>query len=200
MQALRQMPAAQRARAAAAAPALLRALRGAADAGVLPALAAAYRDLFVAVDQMHKRDILGVPRPLLDDGPPPPRGATPAPPPPPPPANRSQLFYPLRDLTRLPDRPDAGLLGGLQGRFMGSPAAYLQVLPNHLEVSYQALSTIMLWPPMEVFHPFAVDYELAAAHARILRRRPLKSGTRRRRKQRRVLVNARTVGLVPRSS
>lgn len=163
------------------------------------------------MDQFHKKDILGVPRPLLDDGPPPPRGgrdrdrdrdrrggggaaSSSAPP------ARTQLFYPVRDLTRLPDRPDGGLAAGLRGRYMESPVAHAALLPNHLEVSYQALSTIMLWPPLEVFHPMAIDYELAYQRLAALRRRPLRSGTGRRKKRRRAQVSARTVGLVPRSS
>jgi hypothetical protein len=64
----------------------------------------------------------------------------------------------------------------------------------------QVLSTIMLWPPMEVFHPFYVDYELAASHLSALRRRALRSGTRRRRRPRRAVVSAKAGGLTPRSS
>jgi hypothetical protein len=200
----------QRRAAAALRAAAAPALRGAADAALLHALAVSYRDLHVSMDLMHKKDILGVPRPLLDDPPPPAPSPSPSSPPSaaaassslpaPAPANRTQLFYPVRDLTRLPDRPDAGLLGIMQGRFMGSPLAYLQLLPNHLEVSYQTASSIMLWPPMEVFHPFHIDYESASQRLAAIRRRALKSGTRRRRKQRKVVVNAKSMGLMPASS
>ncbi|GBF95027.1 hypothetical protein Rsub_07528 [Raphidocelis subcapitata] len=193
-----EAPPDQRRAAAAAAAALAPPLRAAADAALLAAAAAAYRDLFTSADQMHKRDVLGVPRPLLDDAPPPPAGAdgaaaAPAP-------GRTQLFYPVRDLTRLPDRPDAGLVAGLRGRYMGSPLAYMQLLPNHMEVSYQAMSTIMLWPPMEVFNPFHIDYELAVKRHPSVRQRPLRSGTRRRQRQRAVVVNSKSVGLRPPAS
>jgi hypothetical protein len=156
---------------------------------------------------MHHRDVLGVPRPLMDD--PPPGGGAPGggggggggAPAAPPAAAATQLFYPVRDLTRLPDRPDPGLIGGLRGRYMGSPLAYMQVLPNHVEVSYQALSSIMLWPPMEIFHPFHIDYELAVGRlGKPARARAARSGTRRRRRQRRPVVSNRAIGLPPPSS
>ena len=83
---------------------------------------------------------------------------------------------------------------------MGGPTAYMQLLPNHLEVSYQTMSTVMLWPPMEVFQPFMVDYDLAAARWPQVRKRPLRSGTGRRKKQRRPVVNSKGMGLMPPSS
>jgi len=110
---------------------IARPLEGAQNAALLTALTASYRDLYVVMDQFHKKDILGIPRPLLDE----------------PPAasastdgdrwqqqqqqqqqsglaqqalqqqehltqqqqqqqlNHTQMFYPLRDLTKLPDEP-----------------------------------------------------------------------------------------------
>jgi hypothetical protein len=89
-----------------------RPLEAAQNAALLTALTASYRDLYVVMDQFHKKDILGIPRPLLDE--------------PPQPSsssqqeqqsqlqgqqqeqqqqqlNHTQMFYPLRDLTKLPD-------------------------------------------------------------------------------------------------
>jgi len=35
--------------------------------------------------------------------------------------------------------------------------AHAQMLPNHLEVSYQVNAFIYLWPPMEMFYPYLFD-------------------------------------------
>lgn len=40
------------------------------NAAKLTALTATYRDLFVVMDQMHKKDILGIVRPLVEAPPP----------------------------------------------------------------------------------------------------------------------------------
>lgn len=105
---------------------IARPLDAAHNLAVLTALTASYRDLYVVMDQMHKRDILGIPRPLVD-GPPPSSSASlqeqqqlqP------PVAsiselvqqhtkqaqeqqlalNHTQMFLPVRDLTKLPDQP-----------------------------------------------------------------------------------------------
>lgn len=37
--------------------------------------------------------------------------------------------------------------------------AFAQLLPNHLEVSYQTGSQIFLWPPMEAYYPGMFDFE-----------------------------------------
>lgn len=87
-----------------------RPLQAAYNAAMLTALTASYRDLYVIIDQLHKKDILGIPRPLLDD--PPTASSTtgqqqdqdsvealPA-------INHTQMFYPVRDLTKLPDQPE----------------------------------------------------------------------------------------------
>jgi hypothetical protein len=98
-----------------------RPLEAARNAALLTTLTANYRDLYIVMDQLHKKDILGIPRPLVDE----------------PPAavassssssseeqqpvvNHTQMFYPLRDFTKLPDQPPP--VGGW--------------LRNHLEERY----------------------------------------------------------------
>lgn len=96
---------------------IARPLEAAQNAALLTALTASYRDLYVVMDQFHKRDILGIPRPLLDE---PPAGSSRQQP-----GqhtqgaqqqssqqqegvqqlNHTQMLYPLRDLTKLPDEP-----------------------------------------------------------------------------------------------
>lgn len=106
-----------------------RPLEAAHNAAMLTALTASYRDLYTVMDQFHKKDILGIPQPLLDEPPAPGSSST---------TmmmqqqqqpqsssllaqqaqeqleqlesrqqqqqvNHTQVFYPLRDLTKLPD-------------------------------------------------------------------------------------------------
>ncbi|WIA11899.1 hypothetical protein OEZ85_011983 [Tetradesmus obliquus] len=142
-----------------------RPLEAARNAAMLTALTASYRDLYAIMDQMHKKDILGIPQPLVDD--PPAAGAAalsssseqqqqqPV-------TNHTQMFYPVRDFTMLPDQPPpAGgwLRNHLQERYMTRITAFAQLLPNHLEVSYQTGSQIFLWPPMEAYYPGMFDFE-----------------------------------------
>jgi hypothetical protein len=42
--------------------------------------------------------------------------------------------------------------------------AFAQLLPNHLEVSYQTGSQIFLWPPMEAYFPGMFDFENMLRH------------------------------------
>jgi hypothetical protein len=42
--------------------------------------------------------------------------------------------------------------------------AFAQLLPNHLEVSYQTGSQIFLWPPMEAYFPGMFDFESMLRH------------------------------------
>lgn len=86
---------------------IARPLEAAQNAALLTALTASYRDLFVVMDQFHKKDILGIPRPLLDEPPQPSSSSSQAK------AqqqqqqqlNHTQMLYPLRDFTKLPDQP-----------------------------------------------------------------------------------------------
>jgi hypothetical protein len=90
---------------------------------MLTALTASYRDLYVIMDQLHKKDILGIPRPLVDEPPAAADAASssssgqqqqqPV-------VNHTQMFYPVRDFTKLPDQPPP--VGGW--------------LRNHLEERY----------------------------------------------------------------
>jgi hypothetical protein len=79
-----------------------RPLEAAQNAALLTALAASYRDLYVVMDQFHKKDILGIPRPLLDE-PPQPSSSSSQQEQQQQQLNHTQMFYPLRDLTKLPD-------------------------------------------------------------------------------------------------
>jgi hypothetical protein len=124
-----------------------RPLAAAHNAALLTGLAASYRDLYVVMDQFHKRDILGIPRPLLDEPPEQQQAqqdplvqqqqqpsvaslsaqvqqqaaaaqaahAAPAA------VNHTQMFLPVRDLTKLPDEvpPEGGWLRHhLQDKYM----------------------------------------------------------------------------------
>lgn len=85
-----------------------RPLEAAHNAAMLTALTASYRDLYVIMDQMHKKDILGIPRPLLDEPPAPSSsslGQQQQEAEQPPAINHTQMFYPVRDFTKLPDAP-----------------------------------------------------------------------------------------------
>jgi hypothetical protein len=166
-------------------------------AGLLTALAATHRDLHVALDALHKRDALGVARPLLDA---PPVAATTtttsgnkqtqSPPPTP-----TQSFYPVRDLTRLPDAPEpaAGPPSHLRGAYMGKGAGpWQQLLPNHVEVSYALGTAVPLWPAMEASFPMFLDFDAAVRQLRRgSSRGRARAGARRRRpdKPYAVLVN-----------
>lgn len=95
-----------------------RPLEAARNAALLTALTADYRDLYVVMDQLHKKDILGVPRPLVDD--PPAAASSSSSEQQQPVINHTQMFYPVRDFTKLPDQPPP--VGGW--------------LRNHLEERY----------------------------------------------------------------
>jgi hypothetical protein len=239
-----------------------RPLRMAQDAAALAALTATYRDLYVVMDQMHKKDILGIARPLVEVPPAPQEPAAasegdaaeassegasasagPAAAAAPGEAlqlNSTQSFYPIRDLTRLPDKLTLGpeledkYMVGVHGRGMllrhdpplltpGAHAAaqrptrsssyiahatclqhpqaagacvhprlrrqlsrramaathqplpppphthtpqdkataFPALLPNHVEMSYQLLMGVHLWPAMESYMPFFMDYDAA---------------------------------------
>lgn len=91
---------------------IARPLEAAQNAALLTALTASYRDLYVVMDQFHKRDILGIPRPLTDEPPRQPSSSQPEQAAQQqqqeeeqPQLNHTQMFYPLRDLTKLPDQP-----------------------------------------------------------------------------------------------
>lgn len=162
---------------------------------MLAALTVTYRDLYVAMDQMHKKDNLGIPYPLVDDPPAARTDATtssssqyqsgagqpshdtkqPAT------ANPTQTFYPVRDFTQLPDKPQAGLRSNMQGRFMDKLTSWQQLLPNHLEVSYQLTSFVHLWPAMEAYYPLYLDVESAMRFLDRSTKRPGRTGARKRR-------------------
>eukprot|EP00879_Flechtneria_rotunda_P024931 GHRR01026458.1.p1 GENE.GHRR01026458.1~~GHRR01026458.1.p1 ORF type:complete len:200 (+),score=53.28 GHRR01026458.1:1346-1945(+) len=143
-----------------------RPLQAAHNAAMLTALTASYRDLYIVMDQLHKKDILGIPRPLTDEPPLAQAGSSndgsssgkeqqPV-------TNHTQMVYPVRDLTKLPDEPapiGGWLRNHLSERYMTRITAYAQLLPNHLEVSYQTASHIFLWPPMEAYIPGLLDIE-----------------------------------------
>ncbi|KAF6265986.1 hypothetical protein COO60DRAFT_772952 [Scenedesmus sp. NREL 46B-D3] len=137
-----------------------RPLEAARNAALLTALTADYRDLYVVMDQLHKKDILGVPRPLVDD--PPAAASSSSSEQQQPVINHTQMFYPVRDFTKLPDQPPpvgGWLRNHLEERYMTRITAFAQLLPNHLEVSYQTGAQIFLWPPMEAYLPGMFDFE-----------------------------------------
>jgi hypothetical protein len=160
---------------------LQRPARSGLHAGLLTALAATHRDLHVALDALHKRDALGVARPLLDA---PPtiaaKGAAT------PPTTPTQSFYPVRDLTRLPDAPEPALgpPSHLRGAYMGKgQGPWQQLLPNHVEVSYALGAAVPLWPAMEACFPMFLDFEAAMRQLRRgSARGRARSGARRRRR------------------
>ena len=160
--------------------ALQRPARSGLHAGLLTALAATHRDLHVALDVLHKRDALGVARPLLDA--PPPRSAATATTTP----TATQSFYPVRDLTRLPDAPEPALgpPSHLRGAYMGkAQGPWQQLLPNHVEVSYALGAAVPLWPAMEACFPMFLDFEAAMRQLRRgSARGRARGGARRRRK------------------
>ena len=159
---------------------LQRPARSGLHAGLLTTLAATHRDLHVALDALHKRDALGVARPLLD-APPGKSAAAPATPQPTP----TQSFYPVRDLTRLPDAPEpaAGPPSHLRGGYMGKGSApWQQLLPNHVEVSYALGTAVPLWPAMEAHFPMFIDFDAAIRQLRRgSARGRTRAGARRRR-------------------
>lgn len=116
------------------------------------------------MDQFHKKDILGIPRPLVDT-PPTPQDAS-QDDSQPPLRNTTQQSYPIRDLTQLPDVPPPGLQSHLRSDFMGQATCWQQMLPNHVEVSYQVGSYVYLWPAMEAFYPFILDEAAIRASVR----------------------------------
>lgn len=77
-------------------------------------------------------------------------------------ARGTRLSYPMFDVTKLPDLPDDQL--NLKHEFMNSPMCWMQLLPNHLEVSYSLVTGIYLWPPQEVFYPDFFDFDLIWRH------------------------------------
>eukprot|EP00878_Enallax_costatus_P018818 GHUV01019833.1.p1 GENE.GHUV01019833.1~~GHUV01019833.1.p1 ORF type:complete len:178 (+),score=41.48 GHUV01019833.1:326-859(+) len=141
---------------------------------MLTALTASYRDLYVIMDQLHKKDILGIPRPLLDDPPAASSSSNSSDQEQPgseeqQPINHAQMFYPVRDLTKLPDEPvpvGGWLRNHLQHDYMRRVTASAQLLPNHLEVSYQTGAMITLWPAMEAYYPLFIDVEGMMRHLR----------------------------------
>jgi hypothetical protein len=135
------------------------------------AKAVTLRDLATIMEQLHQRDAWQNPYPLARDsraaaqmaqaarlGPKAkdaavqPRG--------------TRLSYPVFDVTKLPDTPDDKL--NLQQEFMNSPLCWMQLLPNHLEVSYSLVTGIYLWPPQEVFYPAFFDFDLIYRWAGLL--------------------------------
>ncbi|KAF8071098.1 hypothetical protein HT031_001180 [Scenedesmus sp. PABB004] len=93
--------------------------------------------------------------------------------------HKRDMFYPVRDLSALPDAaPPAGgwLRNHLKEQYMTRVTAFAQLLPNHLEVSYQTGCGIVLWPAMEAFYPALFDVESALRY--------LKPGTKRTRTKR----------------
>jgi hypothetical protein len=127
------------------------------------AKAATLRDLHVVLEQLYQRDSWQNPHPLARDsraaaqmahaaklGPEAkdqavqPRG--------------TRLSYPVFDVTKLPDTPDDSL--ALRQEYMNSPLCWMQLLPNHLEVNYNLVTGIYLWPPQEVFYPAFFDFDL----------------------------------------
>jgi hypothetical protein len=161
---------------------LQRPARSGLHAGLLTALAATHRDLHVALDALHKRDALGVARPLLDAPPLSPGDKTTAAQQP----TSTQMFYPVRDLTRLPDTPEpvAGPPSHLRGAYMGKGAGpWQQLLPNHIEVSYALGAVVPLWPAMEACFPMFIDFDAAVRQLRQgSTRGRIRAGARRRRK------------------
>jgi hypothetical protein len=88
---------------------------------MLTALTASYRDLYVIMDQIHKKDILGIPRPLVDEPPAAEAAASSSSEHQEPVVNHTQMFYPVRDFTNLPDAPPpvgGWLRNHLQERYM----------------------------------------------------------------------------------
>jgi hypothetical protein len=134
-----------------------RPLQQALTAGLLTTLTASYRDLYVAMDQFHKKDILGIARPLVEQPPSPSTSSSMQQQASGPTMNHTQMFYPIRDLTKLPDVPPPGLGSHLSGKWMKGETCWFQLLPNHIEMNYQIASGIYLWPAMEAFYPFEVD-------------------------------------------
>jgi hypothetical protein len=127
------------------------------------AKAVTLRDLTTIMEQLHQRDAWQNPYPLTRDsraaaqmaaaallGPEAKAGAAQP--------RGTRLSYPLLDVTKLPDTPDDRL--NLQEEFMNSPLCWMQLLPNHLEVSYSLVTGIYLWPPQEVFYPAFFDFDL----------------------------------------
>jgi hypothetical protein len=96
------------------------------------------------------------------------------------------MFYPIRDLTRLPDVPEpvAGPPSHLRGAYMGKGAGpWQQLLPNHVEVSYALGTVVPLWPAMEACFPMFIDFDAAVRQLRQgSTRGRIRAGARRRRK------------------
>lgn len=57
------------------------------------------------------------------------------------------------------------------------------LLPNHVEMSYQLLSGVYLWPAMEAYYPLFLDFDAVASKLRKTAKRP-RTGSRRRCKPR----------------
>ncbi len=132
------------------------------------AKAVTMRDLYVVMDQLYQRDSWQNPYPLARDskraaqlamleqqGSSDSSGKEPQ-------ARGTRLSYPMLDVTKLPDLPDDNL--NLKQEFMNSPLCWMQLLPNHLEVSYSLVTGIYLWPPQEVFYPDFFDFDLIWRH------------------------------------
>jgi len=141
--------------------ALLAAAGAALRVARLAALTLAHRDAAVAAEQLHAKDVAGVAAPLAR---PPalPRapgggglgaaGGAGA-------GAGGPLKFPMLDVSALPDKPDGG--PALRERFMDKITCWQQLLPPHVEVSYQAQGGVVLWPPQEAVFPTFVDFDAA---------------------------------------
>lgn len=153
---------------------LQRPLDMAQKAATLATLAATYRDLYVAVDLVHQQRVLRIPDPLLGSS-----SREMLVPPPKPEQEKSDTDkpelnlrprahpyvhnYPLLDYTGV-HQEDAGLK--LQEKYMDKIEAFRQLLPNHVEVSYQLHGGIFLWPPLEAYYPEYIDFDAALKYLR----------------------------------
>jgi hypothetical protein len=171
-----------------AAPASRETLLAAAGAALrvarLAALTLAHRDAAVAAEQLHAKDVAGVAAPLArppalprapggggggGGGP----GAA---------GGAAGLKFPMLDVSALPDKPDGG--PALRERYMDKITCWQQLLPPHVEVSYQAQGGVVLWPPQEAVFPTFVDFDAAVRglqpHVRRTRTRRFRFSRRRR--------------------
>lgn len=116
----------------------------------LLALSATHRDLSVTLEQLHKKGTLGIANPLVHSS-----GGSEVPGK----DSEKKLKYPMFDVTKLPDQPDSGL--ALQEKYMDKMSCWQQLLPPHLEVSYQTGTGIVLHPPQQAMYPSYIDFDAA---------------------------------------
>ncbi|MEW5303449.1 MAG: hypothetical protein WDW38_001774 [Sanguina aurantia] len=141
-------------------------LQTASRLALLAALCTTYRDLWVAMDRLHKLQSLGTDQLSRSQSLAPPDTAplgaaasagalqtTTS-------TARPVLRFPIRDVTTLPDSVSPSGLR-LDAQYMDKISCWMQLMPSHMEVSYQLLQGVQLFPPMEACYPTYIDFDAA---------------------------------------